>query len=174
MDCLFGFDPNVPPLNLSTLRLKSDVTRLFELVLGHRGDRRPVQERHDPVVLGHDLERVPLTHRMDGSLSCIVIHRGFHVCADSKRTHHARILPLDLDAFRPDTVLRDEQQVAAVPRELVVVLEIARTRVPVIGPQRERIGAAGLWLLPQPSGLNANHQLPELTAAFRALRRAAS
>jgi len=43
-----------------------------------------------------------------------------------------------------------------------------------IGPQPERIGAAGLWLLPQPSGLNANHQLPELTAAFRALRRAAS
>jgi TDG/mug DNA glycosylase family protein len=38
----------------------------------------------------------------------------------------------------------------------------------VIGPQAERIGSAGLWLLPQPSGLNANHQLPELTAAFKA------
>lgn len=43
----------------------------------------------------------------------------------------------------------------------------------VIGPQPERIGPAGLWLLPQPSGLNANHQLPELTAAFRALHSAA-
>lgn len=42
----------------------------------------------------------------------------------------------------------------------------------VIGPQPERIASARLWLLPQPSGLNANHQLPELTAAFRALRRA--
>lgn len=40
----------------------------------------------------------------------------------------------------------------------------------VIGRQPERIGAAGLWLLPQPSGLNANHQLPELAAAFRKLR----
>jgi TDG/mug DNA glycosylase family protein len=40
----------------------------------------------------------------------------------------------------------------------------------VIGPQPERIGPARLWLLPQPSGLNANHQLPELTEAFRALR----
>ena len=40
----------------------------------------------------------------------------------------------------------------------------------VVGPQTERIGPAGLWLLPQPSGLNANHQMPELTKAFRELR----
>ncbi len=40
----------------------------------------------------------------------------------------------------------------------------------VIGPQEERLGPARLWLLPQPSGLNANHQLPELAAAFGALR----
>ena len=42
----------------------------------------------------------------------------------------------------------------------------------VVGRQPERIGSAGLWVLPNPSGLNANHQLPELTQAFRALRRA--
>jgi TDG/mug DNA glycosylase family protein len=40
----------------------------------------------------------------------------------------------------------------------------------VIGPQAERIGPARLWLLPQPSGLNANHQMPALTAAFRELK----
>lgn len=43
----------------------------------------------------------------------------------------------------------------------------------VIGPQPERLGPARLWLLPQPSGLNANHQLPALAAAFGDLRRAA-
>ncbi len=43
----------------------------------------------------------------------------------------------------------------------------------VVGPQPERLGPAGLWLLPQPSGLNANHQMPELTVAFRELRDAA-
>src|SRR5437899_11857703 len=43
----------------------------------------------------------------------------------------------------------------------------------LIGLQPERRGSAGLWLLPQPSGLNANHQLPALTAAFRQLRTAA-
>ena len=42
-----------------------------------------------------------------------------------------------------------------------------------VGPQPERLGPARLWLLPQPSGLNANHQMPELTVAFRELREAA-
>jgi double-stranded uracil-DNA glycosylase len=42
-----------------------------------------------------------------------------------------------------------------------------------IGRQAERIGEAGLWLLPNPSGLNANHQLNDLARAFRELRRAA-
>jgi TDG/mug DNA glycosylase family protein len=40
-----------------------------------------------------------------------------------------------------------------------------------IGLQPERIGAAAVWVLPNPSGLNANHQLPDLAKAFRALRR---
>jgi TDG/mug DNA glycosylase family protein len=44
----------------------------------------------------------------------------------------------------------------------------------VIGPQPERLGPARLWLLPQPSGLNANHQMPQLTTAFRELFDAAS
>jgi TDG/mug DNA glycosylase family protein len=39
-----------------------------------------------------------------------------------------------------------------------------------IGPQPERLGGAGLWLLPNPSGLNANHQLAELIHEFRKLR----
>ena len=44
----------------------------------------------------------------------------------------------------------------------------------LVGPQPERLGQARLWLLPQPSGLNANHQMPELTAAFRELHEAGS
>jgi double-stranded uracil-DNA glycosylase len=42
-----------------------------------------------------------------------------------------------------------------------------------VGPQPDRIGSARVWLLPNPSGLNAHHQLPELTTAFRRLRLAA-
>jgi TDG/mug DNA glycosylase family protein len=43
----------------------------------------------------------------------------------------------------------------------------------VVGLQSEQIGRTGLWVLPNPSGLNANHQLGELTRMFRALRQAA-
>lgn len=42
-----------------------------------------------------------------------------------------------------------------------------------IGMQEETIGSTGIWVLPNPSGLNANHQLPELTEMFRELKRAA-
>jgi TDG/mug DNA glycosylase family protein len=39
-----------------------------------------------------------------------------------------------------------------------------------VGPQPETMGDAAIWLLPNPSGLNAHYQLPELTRAFAALR----
>ena len=39
-----------------------------------------------------------------------------------------------------------------------------------VGRQEELIASAGLWVLPNPSGLNANHQLPQLTEMFRELR----
>ena len=42
-----------------------------------------------------------------------------------------------------------------------------------VGRQSERIGATGLWVLPNPSGLNAHYQLPALVAEFTRLRRAA-
>jgi len=40
------------------------------------------------------------------------------------------------------------------------------------GRQPERVGPSGLWVLPNPSGLNANHQLPDLAQAFGELRAA--
>lgn len=39
-----------------------------------------------------------------------------------------------------------------------------------LGLQPERIGATELWVLPSPSGLNANHQLSDLVALLTALR----
>jgi TDG/mug DNA glycosylase family protein len=41
------------------------------------------------------------------------------------------------------------------------------------GLQSETIGATRIWLLPNPSGLNANYQLPDFVRAFRQLRVAA-
>jgi double-stranded uracil-DNA glycosylase len=40
----------------------------------------------------------------------------------------------------------------------------------VIGEQAERIADARVWVLPNPSGLNANYQLKELSRLFRVLR----
>jgi double-stranded uracil-DNA glycosylase len=41
-----------------------------------------------------------------------------------------------------------------------------------VGLQPEMLGTSALWVLPNPSGLNANHQLPDLAKAFRGLRSA--
>src|SRR5437763_4274024 len=41
-----------------------------------------------------------------------------------------------------------------------------------IGEQPERIHDARVWVLPNPSGLNANYQLPELVRLFGELRQA--
>jgi TDG/mug DNA glycosylase family protein len=43
----------------------------------------------------------------------------------------------------------------------------------VVGPQEERLDGTGIWVLPNPSGLNAHWQLPALVAEFGRLRAAA-
>jgi len=42
----------------------------------------------------------------------------------------------------------------------------------VIGEQDEKLAGARVWVLPNPSGLNANYQLPDLARLFRELREA--
>jgi TDG/mug DNA glycosylase family protein len=41
-----------------------------------------------------------------------------------------------------------------------------------LGPQPEPLAGSAVWVLPNPSGLNAHYQLPELARLFRALREA--
>ena len=43
----------------------------------------------------------------------------------------------------------------------------------IIGEQPERIGEARVWVLPNPSGLNANYQLNDLVKLFKELQRVA-
>lgn len=42
-----------------------------------------------------------------------------------------------------------------------------------VGAQTETLGPAGLWVLPNPSGLNAHYTVDAMAAAFAALREAA-
>jgi TDG/mug DNA glycosylase family protein len=62
---------------------------------------------------------------------------------------------------------------------IVAVLGVGAYRVAfgrpkaVIGEQDERIADARVWVLPNPSGLNANYQLSDLVKLLKELRRAA-
>jgi TDG/mug DNA glycosylase family protein len=47
---------------------------------------------------------------------------------------------------------------------------LAFDRRAVLGRQRGDLGGASVWVLPNPSGLQAHYQLPELIECFRALR----
>ncbi len=40
----------------------------------------------------------------------------------------------------------------------------------VLGLQHEAVGGATTWVAPNPSGLNAHYQLPDLAAFYRRLR----
>ena len=42
-----------------------------------------------------------------------------------------------------------------------------------MGPQEETLAGSRVWLLPNPSGLNAHYQVPDLVLAFAELRREA-
>jgi TDG/mug DNA glycosylase family protein len=71
-----------------------------------------------------------------------------------------------------------EQKVRRTRPRAVAVLGITAYRAAfdrpraVLGAQRDRLGDALLWVLPNPSGLNAHHQLDDLARRFVELRRA--
>ena len=84
------------------------------------------------------------------------------------------------DELSPDEIRRGavelEERVAPLRPRFVAVLGIGvyRTgfgrRDAALGPQEQDLGGSRLWVLPNPSGLNAHHQLDDLTDRFRALR----
>ena len=72
-----------------------------------------------------------------------------------------------------------EETVAACSPAHVAVLGVQAYRVAfgrpraVVGRQDEELAGATLWVLPNPSGLQAHYQLPQLAALYGELRRAA-
>lgn len=69
-----------------------------------------------------------------------------------------------------------EQKVQRYRPRCVAVLGVSAYRAAfhrpkaTIGPQSEKLGGAKLWILPNPSGLNAHYQLADLAELFRELR----
>jgi TDG/mug DNA glycosylase family protein len=85
---------------------------------------------------------------------------------------------LDNEELRAGGLLLEAKVRALAPYCVAVLgLQAYRTafRRPkaTIGEQPEALGSAILWLLPNPSGLQARYQLPEMTSLFQSLHRAA-
>jgi TDG/mug DNA glycosylase family protein len=87
------------------------------------------------------------------------------------------------DELAPEEFVASRRRLAAKVRRyrprIVAVLGVGAYRLAFwrpgagLGRQAESLAGAALWVLPNPSGLNANHQLPDLVRLFRVLRRAA-
>ena len=87
------------------------------------------------------------------------------------------------DELAPEEFAAGHRRLAAKVRRyrprIVAVLGVGAYRTAfqrpgaTLGPQPETLAGARLWVLPNPSGLNANHQLPDLVRLFTALRKAA-
>ncbi|MGJ3249419.1 MAG: G/U mismatch-specific DNA glycosylase [Elainellaceae cyanobacterium] len=85
------------------------------------------------------------------------------------------------DQLSPDELIAGRQQLAAKikryrPRFLAILgISAYRTAFnqpkATIGKQDQPLNEAVLWVLPNPSGLNAHYQLPDLAAVFAELRR---
>jgi double-stranded uracil-DNA glycosylase len=82
---------------------------------------------------------------------------------------------LDPAELRAGALALGELVIAWRPR-VVAVLGITAWRVAlgkpkaVLGRQPERIGGVETWVAPNPSGLNAHHQLPDLARCYAQLR----
>ncbi len=87
----------------------------------------------------------------------------------------ARAAELSAAELRAGAQLLTDKVVEFAPRWLAVVGVTAyRTAFgpvnAVVGPQPDRIGATRLWVLPNPSGLNAHYPAAALAAEFARLR----
>ncbi len=84
------------------------------------------------------------------------------------------------EELSPEELRRGRARLAAKVRrltpEVVAVLGVGAYRTAfarpkaALGPQPERVHGTLLWVLPNPSGLNAHHSLPELARLFGELR----
>jgi TDG/mug DNA glycosylase family protein len=83
------------------------------------------------------------------------------------------------DELAPEELLtgrrRLESKVKRYQPQVVAVLGISAYRTAfaqkavTLGPQPERLASSEVWVLPNPSGLNAHYQLADLAEHFRAL-----
>jgi TDG/mug DNA glycosylase family protein len=101
-------------------------------------------------------------------------------CGITNIVNRATIQASELSAeeLREGAALLQRKTSACRPRALAVLgidayRKAFETPRAAIGKQRGTIGAAAVWVLPNPSGINAHYQMEELVRLFSALRAAA-
>jgi TDG/mug DNA glycosylase family protein len=105
-----------------------------------------------------------------------LLKRGYGITNVVRRT------TASADLLTRDEILAGGKQLAAKVRryqpQVLAMLGLGAYRVAfarpkaVVGRQDEKMGETLLWVLPNPSGLNANYQAADLAKMFRELREA--
>jgi len=95
-------------------------------------------------------------------------------------TNVVRRTTASADMLTRDEIIRGGKRLAAKVRRyqprVLAILGVGAYRVAfdrpraAVGLQEEKIGETRLWVLPNPSGLNANYQAPDLARMFRELK----
>jgi double-stranded uracil-DNA glycosylase len=116
-------------------------------------------------------------HQLDPSQQSDLVDAGIGITnlVERPSAGAADLAPVELR----DGAARLEAKVARLAPRFVAILGVQAYRgawrrpKASIGRQPEGLGRAGLWVLPNPSGLQAHYQLPEMTLMFAELRAAA-
>ena len=142
-----------------------------------RRDRPPFRPPRQPLLAGPARRRFhracPASLREAGAARVGVRHH------QSRRPHDRRRRRVDRGraACGPQAARGESQALSAACRRRPGHRRLPHRLRPAAGHARAPAGAlagAAVWVLPNPSGLNANHQLPDLVRLFRELKRAAS
>jgi len=141
---------------------------LYSAAVGHHFARPG--NRFWPALYGAGFTRRLLTPSEDGSL----LASGYGI------TNFVERATAGADELSPEELVRGrgelETKVGRHRPKAVAVLGIGAYRTAFarpeakIGEQPERLAGSIVWVLPNPSGLNAHYQLPDLVSLFRALR----
>ena len=138
----------------------------------------PFEESHNYMLQSRDIKCIShrgvtrLGHFCGAAVHVqLSYHRSFPTSDRPTRTA-AELSPEEL---RAGAAALDELVARYRPRALAVLgitayrLGFGRPRA-AIGLQPERVGGAATWVVPNPSGLNAHHQLPDLARLYGQLR----
>ena len=96
--------------------------------------------------------------------SLMSAERGRHFARPGNRFWPA----LHLAGLTPRRLTPDEDR--ELLRYGLGITNLADRPMAVLGLQPERIGGAATWVVPNPSGLNAHYQLPDLARIYGELR----